>query len=121
MDGSGIRSFCRSRCAGACCFSVADYTCVPYSEERCDSRLPCSLYICDYVEAHVINEQGEEIVDLLRKLDNIICDFLRNKEQKVNIYIIPSDEYLMFEFIVPDLSVLDNSQAIRGLTNGYSN
>lgn len=118
MDNSGIRNFCRNQCSGTCCIQVANYTCTPYDSTKCESRLPCSLYICDYLEAHIINNisNGLQIVDLLREIDIRISEQLRFIENQNNLYAIPSDNHLEIEFDFSDLdlSILDNPIKIWG-------
>lgn len=123
MNGSGVRGFCRNVCSGTCCLPVADYTCSPYKVDRCDSRLPCSLYMCDYVEANIINEvsNGETIIDLIREVDRIICSTIREVEGTANIYLIPAENHSTLEFNVPDLTILDNPQKVEGLSYGDTN
>lgn len=118
MNNSGIRQFCREQCSGSCCLQVANYTCTPFIPTKCESRLPCSLYICDYLEATIINivPNGLEIVDLLREIDKRILNELRIFEGTNSIYTIPSDNHLEMEFDFSDLdlSILDNPLKIWG-------
>ena len=117
MYGSGVRDYCRNICQGHCCSQYLEFsechTNPNFSD--CDSHLPCSLYLCDYVEAHIINyiENGEETVDLLREVCNITSAKLReviDAQTPIEIYAQDFESNLTFE--LPDLSILENPQQV---------
>lgn len=110
---TGIRHFCRNTCQGQCCSDPrlqCNNAIENYSSIECETRLPCSLYLCDYVEAYIINyiENGEQIVDLLREIDLIICEKIRKIEETTFIYKLNSETHLNLVFDIPDISLLLN-------------
>ena len=123
MNESGIRNYCRNKCSGNCCRSL-DLLCYQQDSLVCVSRLPCTLFLCDFVEAHIMNELGQEeglaIVDLLREIDNIVTPSLResfNTSDLLDVYLNDFDETDQMEFDVPSLDILMNPKPIEVFAN----
>ena len=114
MYKSGIKDFCRFKCMGNCCIDLK-LDC--FDIKKCDGSLPCSIFLCDKIEAEIINQfkNGREIVDLLREVDKItrreLSNSLKKTDSHLSVYTREHDQDT--EFLVPYLNILKDPQKIE--------
>ena len=110
---SGIKHYCQNYCKGDCCKKL-QVTC----SGKCDENLFCSLFLCDFIEAQLINsvKDGLNIVDLLRKIDKQATKAVKEKYGNnvgKSIYTKDPATYNSIKITLPDLSLLENPERIE--------
>ena len=114
MYKSGIKDFCRFKCMGTCC---TDLKLDCFNTKKCDSSLPCAIFLCDKIEAEIIKQfkNGQEIIGLLREVDKItrrgLSSSLKKTGSYLSVYTREHDQDT--ECLVPYLNILEDPQKIE--------